>query len=77
MRSSLVQFFLYFLIFFFFQHGEDLILGFLDKVKALPVATMSDEQLKAELKTMKQELVAQNNSYVGEILARCVPAGSD
>ncbi|XP_075889597.1 DNA mismatch repair protein Msh2 [Nelusetta ayraudi] len=59
------------------QQGENLILGFLDKVRALPAATMSDEELKAQLRTMKQELVAQNNAYVGELLVRCVPAGTD
>lgn len=64
-------------VIYFLQQGENLILGFLDKVRALPAATMSDEELKAQLRTMKQELVAQNNAYVGELLVRCVPAGTD
>lgn len=54
--------------------GENLIQDFLDKAKALPVATMSEEEVKAELKRMKQELVANNNTYISEILARCGPA---
>lgn len=52
-------------------------LDFLDKVRALPVATMSDEELKVQLRNMKQELVAQNNAYVGELLARCGPASTN
>lgn len=57
-----------------FQEGENLIQTFLDKAKSLPVATMSDEEVKAQLRRMKQELVAKNNAYVSEMLARCVPA---
>lgn len=56
------------------QVGENLIQNFLDKAKSLPVATMSEEEVKAELRRMKQELVANNNAYISEILARCVPA---
>lgn len=65
------------LLIFFLQQGETLILDFLDKVRALPVATMGDEELKVQLRNMKQELVAQNNAYVGELLVRCVPAATD
>lgn len=61
-------------VIFVFQEGENLIQTFLDKAKSLPVATMSDDEVKAELRRMKQELVAKNNAYVGEMLARCVPA---
>nr|XP_046232402.1 DNA mismatch repair protein Msh2 [Scatophagus argus] len=56
------------------QVGENLIQDFLEKVKSLPVATMSEEEVKAELRRMKQKLVGKNNSYISEILARCVPA---
>ncbi|KAM6951409.1 DNA mismatch repair protein Msh2 [Aplochiton taeniatus] len=55
------------------QVGESLIQGFLQKVKALPAATMTDEDVKEELKRMKEELVAKNNGYVDEIMARCAP----
>lgn len=57
-----------------FQEGENLIQNFLDQAKSLPVANMSEEEVKAELRRMKQELFARNNRYISEILARCVPA---
>ena len=50
------------------QEGEGLIQDFLVKVKSLPAATMTDEEVKAQLKKMKAELVAHNNSYITEIL---------
>ncbi|KAM3859661.1 DNA mismatch repair protein Msh2 [Diretmus argenteus] len=56
------------------QVGERLIQDFLDKAKSLPAATMTDEEVKAELRRMKEELVAKNNIYVTAILARCAPA---
>ncbi|XP_068160864.1 DNA mismatch repair protein Msh2 [Antennarius striatus] len=56
------------------QVGEGLIQDFLDEVKSLPVASMSDEEVKAALRRMKQELVSKNNAYIGEILERCLPA---
>ncbi|XP_010734927.3 DNA mismatch repair protein Msh2 [Larimichthys crocea] len=56
------------------QVGENLIQDFLEKVKSLPAATMSDEEVKSALRKMKQELVGKNNTYIAEILARCAPA---
>lgn len=56
--------------------GENLIQDFLQKVKSLPVATMTEEEVKVELRRLKQELVGKNNGYIGEILARCVPVKS-
>lgn len=53
------------------QVGDGLIQDFLDKARSLPVSTMTDEEVKAELRRMKQELVAEGNAYVGDILARC------
>ncbi|CAB1441500.1 unnamed protein product [Pleuronectes platessa] len=53
------------------QVGENLILTFLEKAKSLP-ATMSEAELKAELRRMKQELAAKNNTYITDILSRCV-----
>lgn len=55
------------------QEGESLIQAFLAKVKSLPVASMTDEEVKATLKNMKMELVAHDNPYITEILARSVP----
>ncbi|XP_037609907.1 DNA mismatch repair protein Msh2 [Sebastes umbrosus] len=55
------------------QVGENLIQDFLEKAKSLPADTMSDEEVKAALRRMKKELVAKNNTYITEILSRCVP----
>lgn len=54
--------------------GENLIQDFLDQVKSLPAASMSEEEVKAALRKLKQELVAKNNTYISKILARCPPA---
>lgn len=43
-------------------------------MKSLPVGTMAEEEVKVELKRLKQELVSKNNTYISDILARCVPA---
>uniref|UniRef100_A0A8C6U0S7 DNA mismatch repair protein Msh2 n=1 Tax=Neogobius melanostomus TaxID=47308 RepID=A0A8C6U0S7_9GOBI len=53
------------------QVGEGLIMDFLEKVKSLPV-DMSDTAVKTELRRMKDELQAKNNSYISEVLKRCV-----
>ncbi|XP_003441937.1 DNA mismatch repair protein Msh2 [Oreochromis niloticus] len=55
------------------QVGENLIQKFLQKVKSLPLATMAEEEVKAELRKMKRKLVTKNNTYISEILAHCVP----
>lgn len=56
------------------QAGENLIQGFLEKVKSLPSDNMSEEEVKTELRRMKKELVAKNNTYITEMLSRCVPS---
>ncbi|XP_059180435.1 DNA mismatch repair protein Msh2 [Centropristis striata] len=56
------------------QVGENLIQDFLEKVKSIPAATMTEEEVKAALRRMKQELVTKNNTYITEILSRCAPA---
>ncbi|XP_049419987.1 DNA mismatch repair protein Msh2 [Epinephelus fuscoguttatus] len=55
------------------QVGEKLIQDFLEKAKSLPAATMSEEEVKAALRRMKEELVAKNNTYITDILSHCVP----
>ncbi|XP_030630988.1 DNA mismatch repair protein Msh2 [Chanos chanos] len=52
------------------QEGEKIIEEFLAKVKSLPVDSMTDEALKAELRKLKAEVVARNNSFVNEIVSR-------
>uniref|UniRef100_A0A8C3AA20 DNA mismatch repair protein n=1 Tax=Cyclopterus lumpus TaxID=8103 RepID=A0A8C3AA20_CYCLU len=56
------------------QAGEHLIQDFLEEAKSLAAAaTLSEEEVKAALKKMKQELVAKNNTYITDILSRCGP----
>ncbi|XP_068439962.1 DNA mismatch repair protein Msh2 [Clinocottus analis] len=52
------------------QVGENLIQDFLKKAKSLAAASLSEEEVKAALKKMKQELVAKNNTYITDILSR-------
>ncbi|KAG7507872.1 DNA mismatch repair protein Msh2 [Solea senegalensis] len=58
------------------QMGEDLIQDFLDKAKSLPAASMTEEEVKAALRRMKQELENKNNTYISDIIARCRPLNS-
>jgi predicted GIY-YIG superfamily endonuclease len=51
-----------------------MIQDFLEQVKSLPAATMSDDELKAKLRSMKEELMTKNNGYICDILANCGPA---
>ncbi|KAL4232768.1 MutS-like protein [Mactra antiquata] len=52
------------------QEGEDLIKDFISKVKALPLSSLSDDDIVKQIETMKSELRDKNNSYVEDILAR-------
>ncbi|KAG5855193.1 hypothetical protein ANANG_G00046450 [Anguilla anguilla] len=52
------------------QEGEKIIEGFLAKVKALPAADMSDQAIQEELRKLKAEVLAQNNSFVSELASR-------
>uniref|UniRef100_A0A3Q1GDB5 Uncharacterized protein n=1 Tax=Acanthochromis polyacanthus TaxID=80966 RepID=A0A3Q1GDB5_9TELE len=45
--------------------------------KSLPAATMTDDEVKVELRKMKQELIAKNNAYISEILPRCIIEACD
>ncbi|KAJ8365378.1 hypothetical protein SKAU_G00142090 [Synaphobranchus kaupii] len=59
------------------QDGEKIIEGFLAKVKALPAAAMSDQAIREELKKLKAEVLAQNNSFPQQMSQSCpVQAGS-
>lgn len=53
-----------------FQEGEEIITDFLKKVKQIPTSTLKEEQVLAELEKLKSEVMAQNNPYVMDILAR-------
>uniref|UniRef100_A0A6Q2YTN6 DNA mismatch repair protein n=1 Tax=Esox lucius TaxID=8010 RepID=A0A6Q2YTN6_ESOLU len=58
------------------QEGEALIQSFLEKVKSLPAATMTDQEVKEKLKAMKEELLAHNNAYITDLLASSTPIPS-
>lgn len=50
------------------QEGEGLIKDFLQTLKSLPLASMSDSQAMDEVKRLKGELIAKNNSFILKIL---------
>ncbi|XP_013387202.1 DNA mismatch repair protein Msh2 [Lingula anatina] len=54
------------------QEGEELIKEFLTKVKALPVADLTQEQISCELNKLKAELAAKGNPYIQDLMARSV-----
>lgn len=59
-----------FVLLFVFQEGEELISEFLAKVKAIPIATMSEQEVAKELEKLKSDLKSKNNTYIEDILAR-------
>ncbi|KAG7172893.1 DNA mismatch repair protein Msh2-like, partial [Homarus americanus] len=50
--------------------GEKIIEEFLAKAAALDTDILSDEELQAEVKKLKQEVQGRNNSYVSHLLSR-------
>ncbi|KAM9773396.1 DNA mismatch repair protein Msh2 isoform 1-T1 [Syngnathus typhle] len=58
------------------QVGEDLVRDFLEEAKSLPADAMTEEEVRAALSRMKEALLAKNNSYVAELLARSLPVTS-
>ncbi|KXJ23745.1 DNA mismatch repair protein Msh2 [Exaiptasia diaphana] len=52
------------------QDGEKIIKDFLSQVKSLPLDQLTDEQIMTEVDKLKQNVQAQDNPYVQELLAK-------
>lgn len=55
---------------FSIQEGEEIIKDFLNKVKQLPMSSMSENDALAEVKKLKDEIAAKNNPYIQDVLAK-------
>ena len=54
----------------FFQDGEEIIKDFLSQVAKLPVENMTDEQTAEKVAKLKKNVLARNNPYIQELLAK-------
>jgi len=52
------------------QDGEEIIKDFLSQVAKLPVENMTDEQTACEVSKLKENVLAKNNPYIQELLAK-------
>lgn len=52
------------------QEGEEIIKDFLSQVAKLPIETMTDDQTTQEVSKLKEEILARNNPYIQELLAK-------
>ncbi|KAM7432634.1 MutS-like protein [Porites harrisoni] len=52
------------------QEGEEFIKDFLSQVAKLPIETMTDDQTTQEVSKLKEEVLARNNPYIQELLAK-------
>lgn len=53
-----------------FKEGEEIIGDFLQKVKAIPIATMSEHQVMNKMNGLKADVESKNNPYVQDVLKR-------
>lgn len=52
------------------QEGEELIRDFLSQVAKLSVETMTEDQIAYQVSKLKDDILARNNSYIQDILAK-------
>ena len=52
------------------QDGEEIIKDFLSQVAKLPVENMTEEQTACEVSKLKENVLAKNNPYIQELLAK-------
>lgn len=52
------------------QDGEEIIKDFLSRVAKLPVESMTEEQTTKEVARLKEQVLARNNPYIQELLAK-------
>ena len=53
-----------------FQAADEMIAEFLQTFNNLPLATMTKEEAIAEVTRLKAGVLAKNNSYISDVLAR-------
>lgn len=53
-----------------FQDGEEIIKDFLSQVAKLPVEDMTEEQTAHKVSKLKEMVLAKNNPYIQELLAK-------
>ena len=51
------------------QEGEELVRKYLQQVKALPVAEMSDEELEREMERLKEDVLSRGNAHIQALLS--------
>ena len=61
---------IFFSVLFNLQEGEDIIQDFLQKVKKLPLDSLSSEELEVKVNELKAEVKAKENPYIKDLLAR-------
>ncbi|XP_078375068.1 DNA mismatch repair protein Msh2-like [Oculina patagonica] len=52
------------------QDGEEIIKDFLSQVAKLPVENMTEEQTACKVSELKDKVLARNNPYIQELLAK-------
>ena len=51
--------------------GEKIVNDFIEAVKAIPIDSLSEEEVYAQVQKLKDEVRAKNNFYIQDLLAKC------